>query len=153
MAELWISSPVWQKVLWFTVNNRASFSYLCSLNNQLVKCLWKSFFLKWITRTTMADIVHSDPWHFQTIQSMCFDCWAGSGSPSKWITPFPFFRLPVCWLNPFTSGANSSPTSPPLSHTHTPAHPWRTVIGGPSRSHLPTPPTRLICMEDVLKRS
>lgn len=87
----------------------------------------------------MSDVVHSELWHFRTIQSMCFDCSAGSGSWSKWITQFPFFSLPVYWWNSFTSEANSSLTPPPL-HTHTP-HPQRSSLkDSHCQSIPPTPP-------------
>ena len=68
----------------------------------------------------MPDTVHSGLWHFLTIQSMCFDCSAGSGSWSKWITLFLFFSLPVYWWNSFTSEANSGRIHlPHYTHAHT----------------------------------
>lgn len=86
----------------------------------------------------MSDIVQSEPGHFLTIQSMCFDCSAGSGRWSKWITRFPFFSLPVFWRNPFSSDANSSRTPPPL-HTHTPHPQYSSLKDSHCQSIPPTP--------------
>ncbi len=100
-------------------------------------------FLSEKPHTTLPDIVHSEPWHLLTIQSMCFDCSAGSGSWSKWITLFPLFSLPVYWWNPFTSEANSSRTPPPLrthTHTHTP-HPQHSSLKDSHCQSVPPTPS------------
>lgn len=98
----------------------------------------------------MPDAAHSESWHVLTIESMCFDCSAGSGSLSKWITLFSLFNLPVHWWNPFTSGANSNSTPPP-PHTHT-LHPQHSSLKDSHCQSIPPTPSCSTCKVNMYRR-
>lgn len=113
-----------------------SYQSFSSLNERIVKRLWKGFLLMKSLGVTMPGIAESLPWHLLTIQSMCFDCFG-------WEWELQLMNHTVSFIHSASQLIESiHKCSLIVRHTHTHLHTNASAPSMPAHAH--SAPTTLV---------